>query len=164
MDRVLYKRVNDCNLYISEQLQELWPNGFSTVGDVTFESAAYVARYITKKITGKAAEDHYDGRLPEFITMSRREGIGTSWFDKYKSDVYPSDEVVLRGKIMRAPRYYDKKYEVDNEADLIKIKEKRKLKALAVADDNTPARLKVKESCKKAQFQLLKRGLEKNDI
>lgn len=46
-------------LYRSESLEELWPNGFSSVGDVTFESAAYVARYITKKITGEAAESHY---------------------------------------------------------------------------------------------------------
>jgi len=49
-------------LYRSKILEELWTYGFSSVGTVTFESAAYVARYITKKITGEAAESHYSFR------------------------------------------------------------------------------------------------------
>ena len=31
-----------------------------------FESAAYVARYCTKKITGKIADDYYQGKSCEF--------------------------------------------------------------------------------------------------
>jgi len=159
-DKILWKEVNGCRLYISPLLDQEWGKGWSTVGDVTFESAAYVARYITKKITGELAEGYYDGKIPEYVTMSRRPGIAANWLGTYMADVFPSDEVVLRGKIMRPPRFYDKKLELDNPELFNKIKAERKAKGLAMADDNTAARLKAKEICKRAQFQLLKRGLE----
>lgn len=158
-DKVLYKEVNGCRLYRSDQLEELWPFGFATVGDVTFESAAYVARYITKKITGKKAEEHYKGRLEEYTTMSRRPGIGKGWYDKYKGDVFPSDNIVLRGKLMRPPRFYDKQFELDSPEDFVKLKAKRKSKALELADDNTRERLRVKEVCKRSQIESLIRKL-----
>ena len=47
-------------IYRSASLEELWPYGYSSVGEVTFESAAYVARYITKKVTGDPAQEHYE--------------------------------------------------------------------------------------------------------
>lgn len=159
-DKVLYTVRDGCRLYRSPMLEKIWNLGFATVGDVTFESAAYVARYVTKKITGGLAEDHYKGKNPEYTTMSRRPGIGKGWYDEFKGDVFPCDNVVIRGKIMRPPRFYDKKLEVDNPEMLASIKLKRKAKALAAADDNTAARLKAKETCKLAQFQQLKRGLE----
>ena len=43
-------------IYTSEALSKLWPFGFSSIGDVTFESAAYCSRYIMKKVTGDACE------------------------------------------------------------------------------------------------------------
>ncbi|QXP08579.1 MAG: replication initiator protein [Arizlama microvirus] len=162
-DKVLYAIRDECRLYMSPMLQKLWPYGFSTVGDVTFESAAYVARYITKKITGDLAEKHYNGRLPEYTTMSRRPGIGKNWYDKYSSDVYPSDEVVLRGKILTPPRFYDQQLEKENLELYTKIKLDRKAQAILNSADNTTKRLAVKEQCKIAQFKLLKRGLESNE-
>lgn len=59
-DRKLWKVTDSkSKLYRSEILEKLWTKGFSSVGDVNFESAAYVARYIMKKVTGEAAELHY---------------------------------------------------------------------------------------------------------
>jgi len=145
-------------------LEKLWPMGFATVGDVTFESAAYVARYITKKITGELAEKHYQGRQPEYTTMSRRPGIGKNWYSEFKADVFPSDEIVLRGKILRPPRFYDKQLEAEDPALHEKIKIDRKAKAVQNSSDNTMARLRVKETCKLAQFKLLKRGLENENL
>lgn len=58
-DLTLWKTQNKQKLYRSKKLEKLWPLGHSSVGTVTFESAAYVARYIMKKVTGDAAEDHY---------------------------------------------------------------------------------------------------------
>ena len=98
----------DNPLYTSELLSKIWPYGHAVIGSVTFESAAYVARYVTKKITGPAAEEHYKGKLPEYTTMSRRPGIGYKWFEQFCSDVYPQDEVIIRGKTCRPPRFYDK--------------------------------------------------------
>ena len=114
-DKVYWRTVNDCKYYTSPSLSELWPFGHSTIGAVTFESAAYVARYTTKKITGKDAEAHYKkvdadtGEivkvLPEFCGMSLKPGIGKPWLDKYgKTDVFPYDECVARGARCKPPR------------------------------------------------------------
>ena len=85
------------NLYTSNLLSSLWPFGLHSIGDVSFESCAYVARYIMKKVTGDMSESHYHGRKPEYITMSRRPGIGHDWLLKYKDDVYPNDYIIIRG-------------------------------------------------------------------
>lgn len=59
-DKKVWKKTDAGSvLYRSAELEKLWPFGYSSVGDVSFESAAYVARYIMKKITGEAAESHY---------------------------------------------------------------------------------------------------------
>lgn len=49
-----------------------WTKGFSHVGDLTRQSAQYVAGYVTKKM--KRAE--LNGRTPEFSIMSLKPGIG----------------------------------------------------------------------------------------
>lgn len=90
-------------LYRSEELEGLWEHGFSTIGSMTFESAGYVARYSLKKMFAPQVP----GRVPEYMTMSRNPGIGAGWIDKYKSDVFPDDEVIIRGGIRcKPPRYY----------------------------------------------------------
>jgi hypothetical protein len=120
----------------SEELEELWPFGFHAIGDVNFESAAYVARYIVKKITGEKALEHYCDidketgeilreRKPEYTTMSRRPGIASDWIKKYHTDVYPSDEVIVRGKEVKPPRYYDRQYELINEEAMKKVRGRR---------------------------------------
>lgn len=113
----------------SEELSQLWGKGFTTVGEVTFQSCSYVARYVTKKMTGEKAKDHYRGRLPEYCTMSRGGkdgvGIGGDYYEQFSRDMYPSDTVVLNGKVMQPPKYYDKKLELDNPYEYVKIKAKR---------------------------------------
>lgn len=111
-DKELFSVVNGNRVYRSATLERLWPFGFSTIGNVSFESCAYVARYCTKKITGKKAKEHYCDRIPEFTLMSRRPGIAAEWLDEYSKDVYPHDFVVHNGKKVRVPRYYDKRMEV----------------------------------------------------
>ena len=36
-------------VYISPTLQELWPFGYHTIGEVSMASAGYIARYVVKK-------------------------------------------------------------------------------------------------------------------
>lgn len=112
-DAVFWCKSGLNDLYRSAELEGLWPFGFSSVGEVTFESAGYVARYTTKKMTAAGDwtgcdQDPVKGKIPEYMTMSRRPGIGAGWIEKYFSEVYPSDQVVVKGgKVMRPPRYYD---------------------------------------------------------
>jgi hypothetical protein len=46
-------------IYKSKQLDDIWGRGFCSIGEVTFESCAYTARYIMKKINGQLQESHY---------------------------------------------------------------------------------------------------------
>ena len=98
MDKELLKERDGNFLFVSQTLHELWPYGFSTVGELTFQSAAYCARYVLKKVNGVLSQDHYlrcdeNGVAywlqPEYTTMSRRPGIGRDWYEKYKEDVHP---------------------------------------------------------------------------
>lgn len=96
-----------------ELVARCWKFGFSDVGDVSFDSASYVARYCTKLLTGKKKEWYIVRNIiPEFSLMSRRPGIGASWLDKYGNEVKTHHNVVVKGHLMAPPRYYrDKVYD-----------------------------------------------------
>ena len=168
-DKTLWKTSNDIPLYRSASLEALWPLGYSSIGQVTFQSAAYVARYLLKKVTGDASALHYEyinpetgeihQRRPEYTNMSRRDGIGKQWFKIFISDVYPSDEVIMNQKQMRPPKYYDGLYELTEPEDYKKIKRLRK-KAAKHPEDQTTERLKVREAVQKSKLTHLPRKIE----
>lgn len=158
-DRVLWSIRDGVRLYRSKELERLWYYGFSTVGDVSFKSAAYVARYITKKVNGDLADKHYKGRVPEYVTMSRRPGIGAGWFQLYGTDVFPHDYMVVNGVRCKPVRFYDNIYDLTNHDSLVTIKDMRMLKAKD-NPDNTLRRMRVRERVKLANFTNLKRGYE----
>lgn len=167
-DRQEYKK----SLFISDSLNRIWGKGDTVIGNLTFESAAYVARYVVKKITGKTAEQHYQrldqvtGELyqlkPEYSTMSRRPGIGYEWYQKFKQEVYPMDEVVARGRLCKPPRYYDKILEQEDPQTYERVRRERKAKALAHQSDNTWQRLRVKEEVTEARLALGTRSLDES--
>lgn len=169
-DKIHWKTVNDQKLFVSKTLEELWPFGFSTIGDVTFESAAYVARYVTKKVTGEKAIHHYNDinyetgeilqeRKPEYVTMSRRPGIGKPWLEKFKTDVF-QDSVVLRGKELRPPKFYISQIEQTDPDVYKKIKNKRLRAGKENAHNNTRDRLDVRETIQLEKLKQLKRVLK----
>lgn len=153
-------------LYISPSLQELWsdpsdgkPLGYASIGLVTFESAAYVARYILKKVTGDLADEHYGDRLPEYVTMSRRPGIGADWLRKFSSDAYPKDFITIRdGLKCRPPKFYDRLYDVNHHQELLTIKERRHKYAEIHLDSDK--RLCDRELSLQLRSRKLKRSLE----
>lgn len=122
-NRIKKGNIND--LFISKELEKIWKKGFCTVGEVTFESAGYVARYVAKKITGDMAKKHYGDKSAEFALMSRRPGIGTSWIKQYMSDVYPKDYHTLNGVKVRPTRFYDAVYAREKPEQFKKLKERR---------------------------------------
>jgi hypothetical protein len=159
--------VNGFPLYISDTLAELWGKGYCTVGAATFQSAGYVARYVMKKVTGASAEDHYTridpetGEIthlkPEYVTMSRRPGIGRPWLDKYKKDVFPHDYVVIDGRKVKPPSFYDRCLEIDDPDLLGQIKRARIQNNRRFASDQTPERLEVRAKVLEAKVSQLRR-------
>lgn len=96
----------DRSYYKSSFATDLWTHGFVDIGNVDYRAAMYVAKYVTKKLTGPQSS-LYGDLLPEKASMSKRRPIGTSWIEKYYSDVYPHDYVVMDGKRLQPPKFYD---------------------------------------------------------
>ncbi len=148
-------------LFTSPLLDHIWGNGdHNAIGNVTFKSAAYIARYIMKKVNGKNARRHYGEivdrntgeikpyRLPEYITMSLKPGIGHDWIQKYMEEVYPRDEIIINGHPVRPPKYYDREYEKVNPEGYVKLIETRHEKGKKHKWNNTPKRLAAREGGK----------------
>lgn len=60
---------------ICEAVRLSWGKGFVFLGTLEQQSMAYVAGYISKKMT-KASDPRLEGRAPEFSRMSLKPGIG----------------------------------------------------------------------------------------
>lgn len=166
-DKVIYKRNKLGHiLYTSPTLDRLWTDpddnssiGFSTIGECNFETVAYVARYVTKKVNGDMSYDHYYGRDPEYITMSRRPGIGHDWLID-NPEIYNYDEVLIKNNIKcRPPQYYDRIFDDIAPERMEVIREKRKHKAKCKEQD-TIERLNIKEEYKLLSAAKLKRNYE----
>jgi len=157
------------DIFKSETLEKLWGLGFCTISKLNYETAAYTARYVMKKITGEKAETHYRtinpdtgevfDRLPEYATMSTNPGIGASFYEKFKTDFYPSDFLVVNRKKHPIPRYFDKRLKKENSRLLDQIKARRIKRAARLKSDSTPARLAVREEVQLAKIKTLKREL-----
>lgn len=158
-------------LYVSAILELLWGKGFCSFGAVTFESAAYVAGYVLKKVTGKPAEHYYTwldpvtGELvpiePERAFMSRRPAIGRRWLSRFgESDAYRHDRVVSRGFESPLPRYYDKVLAKLKPVLSGEVKKKRRIERQRRGmKDETSARRLVRETVELARSNLRKRDV-----
>lgn len=155
------------DLYRSPVLESLWDLGAAEIGELSFESAAYVARYCVKKITGPEAATHYAklvpetgeiiSREPEFARMSLKPGIGKEWLRKYKSDVYPRDQIFTNGVWCKPPRYYDRQLSTRELSDL---EVSRFQRAQNCAQDTTSDRLRARAVCARARLSHKPRSLE----
>lgn len=152
-DKTIWRRSGSGHyLYRSALLERVWPFGHSEIGSVTPQSAGYVARYITKKVTGSRAADHYSrvhpgtGELcscrPEFVLMSRRPGIGSGWFDRFGGDAFPSDFVIVDGSKRPVPRFYSRKLEGK---EALAVSSRRKALGLSRPDEGEMRRAVVEE-------------------
>ncbi|AXL14624.1 replication initiator protein [Microviridae sp.] len=167
-DKEQFSEKDGIKLFGSKQLDEIWGKGFCSIGDVTYDSAAYVARYIMKKITGEQAEDHYKrtdyqtGELtyikPEFTLMSKHPAVGNDWYEKYKLDMHKGF-VTVKGNKMAAPKYYQKLYKEEFPFHAETQEFQQYQRSLDTLYDQTPERLAVREKVKKMKLKLLKREL-----
>ena len=172
-DLKVYQKTRGIILYFSQYLEDLWAKGFVTVGDVTYQSAAYTARYIMKKMLGRSAKDYYTridpctGEvyevLPEYTNMSLKPGIGHDWYQKYKSDCFPSDYLINEGKKLNVPKYYGRLFERESPLLFEDIKSIRVIKAQRHKMEQTVPRLRVKQEIQEVRLSKLHRGYE-NDI
>jgi hypothetical protein len=155
------KRVKDkaYKVFRSQQLEKLWPYGFSTIGELNYQTAGYVSRYIMKKWNGVSKEMYYKGLKPEYTNMSRKKGIGKDWFDKFKTDLYNKDRVVINGSVSgKPPKYFDLLLEKEDEVLYKEIKDSRKEKS-----KNRSYDLESEDKILKKRLSLLEREMENGE-
>lgn len=119
-------------LYTSKFLDEVWQRkGYCWIGECTWKTCAYTARYVMKKQKGKGSADFYKERgiSPEFVRMSLKPGIGKPYFDKYKDKIYRNDEIIIPNGGMvitsKPPPYFDRLLERENPKLMASIKAMR---------------------------------------
>ncbi|AXL15276.1 replication initiator protein [Microviridae sp.] len=161
--------------YTSESLQRVWNMGFTTVSDLTIETAAYVARYVLKKVNASKASPgdkyhaHYERvcqitgevrqRHPEFARMSNRPGLARDWYAQYHSDIFPHDTTWFKSKKIKTPRYYENLLRSTDPSTFEDIKQRRLDRAIKFTANNTPERLRVREKVKIASMSNFTRTL-----
>lgn len=168
-DKTLFKRINGKPHYQSDLLTNLWQLGHATTSDVTYESAAYCARYVTKKIktNDEFGLNRYfrlspiDGKYhlvkPEFSVMSRRPGLGHKYVEQFKSDFYPSGFVVVNGVKQAPPRYYVQQLKEDEQS---RLKRAARRKSLVYKPHTTTERRLARAAVRDARISKLKREFE----
>ena len=158
-------------MYRCTELEQIWGKGMIVAAEVNWNTCAYVARYITKKVGIPTQEDYYKclGIQPEFFRMSRRPGIGREYYEKHKEEIYKKDELIIKkygGGTMKVkpPKYYDKLYDLEYPEEFEKIKKERKKQTEIINQIKyrqtslyKQYQLKAEEETKEAKTKALKR-------
>lgn len=126
--------INGDALWSSEKIEKIWGRGFCIIGDLTPQSAAYIARYMLKKQKGPAKKWYYEskGIISEYTSMSNKPGISRLWYEKHKNEYWISDRIIIpqRNKapmINKTPAYFDKLLEAESGIESVeRIKARRK--------------------------------------
>lgn len=124
--------------YTSQTIESCWKLGYSMVCEVSWETCAYVARYVTKKAYNSYSDElmEFFGLEREMSRMSRMPGIGRLYFDEHKEEIYAHDRIYLStpkgGKEIKPPKYYDKLFDLEYQEEFAKLKAQRKEVAEAI--------------------------------
>lgn len=129
-DLQYYKSSNGSTLFNSDALTKIWNKGHVVIAPFSYETAAYVSRYVLKKVNHDDVDYKALHLHPEFIMMSTKPGIGRKYYDEHKDMIYNTDELFIcdsTGKPIscKPVEYYDTLFEVDNPEDYRAIKDKR---------------------------------------
>lgn len=159
--------------YENTILEKCWKKGWAQITECSWNTIAYVARYITKKINGPGSEEEYaaKGQVKEFFRVSNQPGIGREYYEKHKEEIYKDDKVLIRNAKgshwVKPPTYFDKLYEKEFPEKFEEIKRKRKkemINNLYVKSQTTSLtrweQLQIEQATKEIAGSTLKRPLD----
>lgn len=157
-------------LLFSPTIYECWKKrGTAQIGQVTFESCAYVSRYIVKKQLGATGHQYADcGIEPPFVRMSLKPGIGYDWYEEHFDQIYLYDNYILKrgdkAVSVKPGRYCDRILQKKDEQAFYELKEKRhrdfydRINSLAFSGIDIVRNNLASESVKLEAAKLLKRN------
>lgn len=154
--------------YESEEFLRIWNQGFCLLASVSWQTCAYVARYVQKKVNSANTwlTDSL-GAEPEFSLMSRRPGIGAYYMTDHP-DMFENTNLYVSGHPdpISIPKYFLKKLDLIDPETCAKIKEQRadfmrdkELLKLQNTELSYIEQLEVEENKKLLRTQALKRFL-----
>lgn len=151
----------------------IWKKGRCCLTDFSWETCAYVARYVRKKLTGDLEHVYNDIAIqPPFSLMSRRPGIAGYFFsDHPEKDFFEESSLSFRGKNHPLPKYLFDKLEDSDPDRYASVKAKRKqfaddrmLLELMNTDLSQSDYLSMKEVVHQNRSKSLVRNFEREDI
>lgn len=145
-DDIICNVPGEKSLFRSRTLESVWTYGFSSFGQLTFDSAKYCAKYMQKM------NDFPQGCEKPFTLMSNKPGIAFDYVNQ-NEDFLIDDKIYNNSHYIKTPRYFLKVLERQG-YDLTAFKERRLKNALLHKDIIDTDELKLKE--KKSNF--FKRG------
>lgn len=132
----IFRRKNSNGDYVmfSQNIYDCWQKGKIEVEEASWNTAAYVSRYVMKKQRGRGKEIYERlGILPPYLRMSNRPGIGYDWLMDHADNILDTDYLSVKNasgvQTSHPPRYFEKmmlKYEgTIEELKMLKNKERR---------------------------------------
>lgn len=111
--------------YTSDFISKCWPYGMHILGNVTWKSAAYVARYTMKKATHGYTKEYYKlaGIESEFQTISSKPAIGRRFYDDHPHLFdyrYFNVSTPQGGRIVYPPEYFRKLFKAQHPKEYVK--------------------------------------------
>ena len=183
------KSDKDEEMFSSVKLDKLWGKGFCTIGEANIKTALYISGYIGKKIYGTKDTDgfyvsggskntHYNkvdketGEVliihKEYMTMSKKPGLGHSFFTKFTTDLFPDGKILVpsAGTLQEypVPQYFFNKLAETNPNLFIQSRDLRLERALEYElkhkNESSPERLRTKAFIAKKEKNKLGRPLD----
>jgi len=152
-DLVIWRDSHTHKLYRSPVLEKIWGKGQVVVTPLTPENCRYISRHhyaekVEKGDITKLIHRHpvtgvtLSGLAPEFTQGSNRPGMGQKFFERFKTDIFPHDNIVQNGRLMPVPKYFDKLLQRLDADELEQIKAIRveKIKPRTAAENNRQAK------------------------
>lgn len=130
-------------IYQSAELDELWGLGAVIIGEITFQSISYVARYTMKKVTNGIDSWYYEAQGKRKENLSQSQKIGRWYYDLHKHEIYETDTVPIKdakGNLRKPPRAFDRLYKAEYPTEWEKVAERRekaKITALIAREEQT---------------------------
>lgn len=127
-------------LYYSKTIHECWDyKGMISVGRFSYDTAAYISQYCTKKVNPKNKDKYAElGIIPEFLACSTHPGIGAQYAD-FKDDLlYSFDKIIIANKdgahLASVPRYFDKLFIKKYGEDIFQPVRDRRIQKTIIAE------------------------------
>jgi len=169
-DLRLFKNTDHGSYFLSDDLASCWGFGHVIVAPLEYQSAAYVARYVTKKMRGKnlrfLADEYADpvtGEVPSYKVERafQSQGLGLKWYQANQQEVWDLDGCLYDNKYMVSPpRYYFKQLEKADPEKAAAIKHKRLTEhPFEYIDPARDRELLYQMEARRLQMSVLKREL-----